>query len=214
MSLAAIKVAIADDHSIIRDGLKMLFGENNGIAVVAEAATGKDAIKMTARTGIDVLLLDINLPDKSGIEVLETIRRVNKELPILIFSMCPEEQYALRCLKAGANGYINKKEAYKEVIKAIHAVVKGKKYITPIVAELLADQLSGNINKAPHEMLSAREFQVFSMITKGLTVGEIAEEISLSVKTISMYRARVLSKLSLRNNAEIMRYAIQNNLAA
>jgi len=214
MSLSAIKVAIADDHSIIRDGLKMLFGDNNGISVVAEAATGKDALKMASKTDIDVLLLDINLPDKSGIEVLETIRRVNKELPILIFSMCPEEQYALRCLKAGANGYINKEETYKEVIKAIHVVVKGKKYITPVVAELLADQFSGNSDKAPHELLSAREFQVFSMITKGLTVGEIANEISLSVKTISMYRARVLSKLSLRNNAEIMRYAIQNNLAA
>jgi DNA-binding NarL/FixJ family response regulator len=211
--MSSIKVAIADDHAILRDGLKMLISEHAAIHVVAEAETGKEAIKLVANGGMDMLLLDINLPDKSGIEVLEAIRRINKDIPILMLTMCQEAQYALRCLKAGAQGYINKQEASKELIKAIQTLAKGKKYINPIVADLLAEQLSGDLDKAPHDTLSKREFQVFSMIAKGLAVSEIAQEVSLSVKTISMYRARLLLKLKLRNNAEIVRYAIQNNMA-
>lgn len=209
-----IKLAIVDDHALLREGLKLLLNDTAGIRVVAESGTGKEAIRIATSGNIDALLLDINLPDISGIDVLETIRRVNKELPILILSSHKESQYALRCLKSGANGYIGKHETSKEVIKAIQTIVRGKKYIHPIVADLLAEQLAGDSNQSPHETLSAREFQVFSMIARGMSVSEIATEISLSVKTISMYRSRLLDKLNLRNNAEIMRYAIHNNLAS
>ncbi len=207
-----IKIGIADDHEILREGLKMLIAEHKNIKVVAEADCGKEAIRIISEGGIDVLILDINLPDQSGLEVIASIRRINKVVPILIFTMHNEEQYALRCLKAGAQGYINKQEASKELTKAILTVAKGKRYINPIVAELLADQLSQDMDKAPHETLSKREFQVFSMISEGLAVSEIASQVSLSVKTISMYRARILVKLKIRNNAEMMRYAIQNSI--
>jgi DNA-binding NarL/FixJ family response regulator len=210
--LKTIKLGIADDHAILREGLKILISTNNDIEVVAEAGTAKLAVKMVTDNEIDLLILDINMPDQSGVDIIQKIRKINKDIPILVFTMHDENQYALRCLKMGAQCFLNKQVDSKELIKAIRTLAQGKKYISPYVAELLANNISGNIQLSPHESLSAREFQVFSMIAKGLAVSEIATQVSLSVKTISMYRSRSLVKLNLRNNSEIMRYALQNKV--
>ena len=212
MALSKIKVIIADDHAILRKGLIQILEEEDDISVVGEAKDGNEAIQLAAKIKCDVLLLDISMPDKSGIEVIKIVRNDNQKLPILMLSMHREDQYAIRCLKAGAYGYLSKQSASNELVKAIRTVAKGKKYISAEVAQILANNVNVSEDTPIHELLSDREFQTLTMIGSGLTVTEIAEKLALSVKTVSVYRARLLGKMKLRHNSDLMNYAIKKNL--
>lgn len=203
---------IVDDHAILRAGLKQVLSEAGDIDVVAEAGTANEAIKLCRTIDADVMLLDITLPDRSGIEALQYIKKDNPKLAVLMLSMHREDQYALRALKAGASGYLCKQSASDELVEAVHMVAKGKKYISSVVAEILANQVSGESEKLLHETLSNREYETLILIASGQSVGEIADKLSLSVKTISMYRTRLLEKMQLKHNAELTHYAIKNNL--
>jgi DNA-binding NarL/FixJ family response regulator len=207
-----IKVIIADDHAILRAGLKQILAETEDIVVIAEAQNANEAIKLGCQPNADVMLLDISMPDRSGIDALKYIKRENNHIAVLMLSMHKEEQYAVRALKAGAAGYLCKQSASSELVNAIYTVAKGKKFITPEVAEILANQVGMENNKAPHEILSDREFQTLILIASGSSVSEIAEKLSLSVKTISMYRARLLDKMQLRHNSELTHYAFKFGL--
>jgi DNA-binding NarL/FixJ family response regulator len=207
-----IKVIIADDHAILRAGLKQILAETDDIVVISEAQNAAEAIKQGCLPDADVMLLDIALPDRSGMDALKYIKHVNTHIAVLMLSMYKEDQYAVRALKSGAAGYLCKQSASSELVNAIRVVAKGKKYITPEVAEILANQVGLESVKAPHETLSDREFQTLTMIASGFSVGDIAEKLSLSVKTISMYRTRMLEKMQLRHNADITHYAIKNHL--
>ncbi|PPC81862.1 MAG: DNA-binding response regulator [Methylotenera sp.] len=207
-----IKVIIADDHAILRAGLKQILSETEDILVVAEAQNANEAIKLGSQPDADVLLLDISLPDRSGIEALKYIKRENSQIAVLMLSMHREDEYAIRALKSGASGYLCKQSASSELVNAIHTVAKGKKYITPEVAEILANQVGQDAQKAPHELLSDREYQTFIMIASGMSVTDIAVKLSLSVKTVSMYRTRLLEKMQLKHNAELTHYAFKHHL--
>ena len=209
---AILRVLIADDHAIVRHGLKQILADTGDIVVAGDAGSGLEAIKL-ARTGhFDVLLLDISMPDRSGIEVLKQVRQEFPKLAVLMLSMHREDQYAIRSLKAGAAGYLNKQSAPDELVTAIRTVAQGRKYISQELAQQLANQIGDGREVAPHETLSDREYQTLMMIASGKTVSEIAAELVLSVKTISMYRTRLLQKMKLRHNAELTHYAIKNNL--
>ncbi len=212
MSDNQIKVIITDDHAILRAGLKQILADTDNMAVVAEAQNASEAIKLGRDSDADVMLLDIGLPDRSGIEALKYIKKDNKRIAVLMLSMYREEQYAVRALKSGAAGYLSKERASSELVNAIETVAKGKKYITPEVAEVLANQVGDTSEAMPHESLSDREFQTLILISSGYSVSDIAAKLSLSVKTISQYRARLLEKMQLKHNAELTRYAIKNNL--
>lgn len=207
-----INVLIADDHAILRAGLRQVLSETEDIHVVAEAGTANDAIKLCRIHPADVMLLDITLPDRSGIEALQYIKKDNPQISVLMLSMHREDQYALRALKAGAAGYLCKQSASDELVDAVRMVAKGKKYISEAVAELLANQVTGDSDKPLHETLSNREYETLLMIASGQSVSEIADKLSLSVKTISMYRTRILEKMHFKHNAELTHYAIKNNL--
>ncbi|MDI1308081.1 MAG: response regulator transcription factor [Methylotenera sp.] len=207
-----IKVIIADDHAILRAGLKQILAETDDIVVIAEAENAAEAIKLGCLPGADVILMDIAMPDRSGMDALKYIKHVNHQIAVLMLSMYREDQYAVRALKSGAAGYVCKQTASSELVNAIRVVAKGKKYISSEVAEILANQVGMETEKAPHESLSDREFQTMTLIASGFSVGEIAEKLALSVKTISMYRTRLLEKLNLRHNAELTHYAIKNHL--
>ncbi|MGH8808333.1 MAG: response regulator [Noviherbaspirillum sp.] len=207
-----IKILIADDHAIVREGLKQILADTKDIVVAGDAENGADAIKLIRRGDCDVLLLDISMPDRSGIEVLKQIKKETPKLAVLMLSMHREDQYAIRSLKAGAAGYLNKQSAPDQLVDAIRQVAAGRKYISPALAQELANQLGDDRNVLPHETLSDREYQTLIMIASGKTVSDIAGELSLSVKTISMYRTRLLQKMKLRHNAELTHYAIRNQL--
>jgi two-component system, NarL family, invasion response regulator UvrY len=207
-----IKILIADDHAIVREGLKQILADTKDITVVGDAENGNDAIKLARLSDADVLLLDISMPDKSGIEVLKQIKKESPQIAVLMLSMHREDQYAIRSLKAGAAGYLNKQSAPAELVDAIRQVAAGRKYISPALAQELANQIGDDHNLPPHETLSDREYQTLIMIGSGKTVSDIALELSLSVKTISMYRTRLLQKMKLRHNAELTHYAIKNHL--
>lgn len=207
-----IKVIIADDHAILRAGLRQILADTDDIEVIAEAQTANEAIKLGSKTLADVLLLDISLPDRSGIEALKYIKRENNDIAVLMLSMHKEDQYAIRALKGGAAGYLCKQSASSDLVNAIRTVVTGQKFITSEVAQILANQVDDDHQRAAHELLSDREFQTLTMIASGLSVGDIAGKLSLSVKTISMYRSRLLEKMQLRNNSELMHYAFKHNL--
>jgi two-component system invasion response regulator UvrY len=207
-----IKIIIADDHAIVREGLKQILADSKDIVVTGDAENGIDAIKLVRKNDCDVLLLDISMPDRSGIEVLKQIKKESPKLAVLMLSMHREDQYAVRSLKAGAAGYLNKQSAPNELVDAIRLVAAGRKYISPALAQELANQVGDDREVPLHETLSDREYQTFVMIASGKTVSDIAEELSLSVKTISMYRSRLLQKMKLRNNAELTHYAIRNEL--
>ncbi len=212
MATKKIRVIVIDDHDIMREGLKQILGETNAIEVVAEGESGVQAVQLAIKHNVDVMLLDISLPDKNGVEVLKQIKKVNPQIAVLMLSRYREDQYAVRALKGGAAGYLTKQKASAELITAIQTVAKGKKYITPEVALTLADQVGVDEEKPIHEILSDREFQTLTMIASGLTVGDIAVKLNLSVKTVSMYRSRILEKMNLRHNAEITHYAIKNKI--
>jgi two-component system invasion response regulator UvrY len=208
-----IRILIADDHAIVRHGLKQIIEDSGEMHVVAEAESGIDALHKMREITCDVVLLDISLPDMSGVDVLKQIHAEKPHLPILILSAYPEDQYAMRLIKAGAAGYMTKDSAPSEVVKALLRVAGGKKYINPAVAELLANELGAPEEKLPHQLLSDREYQIFLMLAAAKTVSEIADMLALSVKTVSTYRSRVLEKMHLSNNAELMRYAIDKHLS-
>jgi DNA-binding NarL/FixJ family response regulator len=207
-----IRVLIADDHAIVRRGLKQIIEGSGEMLVVAEAESGIDALHKIREIACDVVLLDISMPDMSGIDVLKQIHAEKPQLPILILSIYSEDQYAKRLIKAGAVGYMTKESAPSEVIKALRHVAGGKKYISPVVAEILANELGMTSEKLPHQNLSDREYQIFLLLASAQTVSDIADTLALSVKTVSTYRTRVLEKMHLKNNAELMRYAVDNQL--
>ncbi|HTH44129.1 MAG TPA: response regulator transcription factor [Oxalicibacterium sp.] len=208
-----IRVLIADDHAIVREGLKQILADTKDIAVAGHhAENGNEAIKLVREGKCDVLLLDISMPDRSGIEVLKQIRKEMPKIAVLMLSMHREDQYAIRSLKAGAAGYLNKQSAPAELVNAIRQVAGGRKYISAALAQELANQISDDHETPLHETLSDREYQTLTMIASGKTVSDIAEELALSVKTISMYRSRLLQKMKLRHNAELTHYAIKNRL--
>lgn len=207
-----IKVLIADDHAIVREGLKQILADTRDIAVAGEAENGLEAIKLVRQGKGNVLLLDISMPDRNGIEVLKQVRKEVPEIAVLILTMHREDQYAIRSLKAGAAGYLNKQSAPAELVNAIRQVATGRKYVSPSLAQELANQINEEREVPLHETLSDREFQTLTMIASGKTVSDIARELVLSVKTISMYRARLLQKMKLRHNAELTHYAIKNHL--
>lgn len=207
-----IKVIVVDDHAILRAGIKQILSATDDIEVIAEAQNGTEAIKSARELDAHVMLLDISMPDRSGMDVLKYVKNDNPNMAVLMLSMHMEEQYAVRALKSGASGYLCKQSASVDLLKAIRTVALGKKFITQEVAEILADQVGMDAVKSPHETLSDREYQTMVMISSGLSVTEIAEQLSLSVKTVSMYRSRVLEKMHFRHNAELTHYAIKNNL--
>jgi DNA-binding NarL/FixJ family response regulator len=207
-----LRILIADDHPVFRRGLKQIIEEASDLIVAGEAANGAEALRK-ARTGdYDVVLLDITMPVKNGVDVLSQLKHDRPALPVLMLSMHPEEQYAVRALRAGASGYLTKESAPEELVAAIRKVSAGGKYVSASLAEHLASILQSAGESLPHETLSRREYQVMCLIAAGKTVSEVARELSLSVKTVSTYRARILEKLQMKNNAELMRYATQNQL--
>lgn len=208
-----IRILIADDHAIVRQGLKQIIEENTDMRVVAEAANGVEALRKMREVDCDVALLDISMPGKGGIDVLKQIREENRKLPVLILSIYPEDQYAVRLIKAGASGYMTKESAPAEVVEAVRRVASGKKYISPTVAEMLANELGAADERLPHQTLSDREYQIFLLLASAKTPTEIAEALALSVKTVSTHRRRILEKMCLRNNAEVMHYAMERRLA-
>ena len=207
-----IKVLIADDHAIVREGLRQILADTEDLVVAGDAENGVDAIKLVHASHCQVLLLDISLPDRSGIEVLKQLRKECPNTAVLMLSMHREDQYAIRSLKAGAAGYLNKQSAPAELVTAIRQVAAGRKYISAALAQELANQVNDTQDLPVHEILSDREFQTLTMIASGKSVTDIANELLLSVKTISMYRARLLQKMKLRHNAELTHYAIKNRL--
>jgi len=207
-----IKICVIDDHAVVREGLKRIISENSGMAVTAEASDGDEGLRVLQSQPCDVVLLDITMPHKSGLDVLKELHLKSPRLPILVLSMHAEEQYAVRVLRAGAAGYLTKESAPAKLVQAIRKVVHGGKYVTPSLAEKLVYDLGSDLTKPAHEILSDREYQVLCMIASGRTVTEIAEELVLSVKTISTYRVRILEKLKMKNNAEMTRYAIKEGL--
>ena len=207
-----IKILIADDHRIVREGLKQILAETHDMIVTGEASNTQEVLKKVMEGEYDVLLLDISMPGRSGLDILKQLKSDHAKLSVLVLSMYSEEQYALRALKAGASGYMTKESAPDELIEAIRKVSTGRKYISPTVAEKLAFSLESGDERPPQETLSDREFQVMCMIASGKTIKAIADELSLSVKTVSTYRARILEKMRMNNNAELTHYAIQNKL--
>ncbi len=207
-----IKIIIADDHIIIRAGIKQLLDGAHDMVVAGEASDGQKLIQEIQKNHYDVIVIDISMPGRNGIEIIKQIRSSGDKTPILALSYYPEEQFAIRVLKAGACGYMNKDVQPEELVEAIYKVARGGTYVSPAVAEKLAMNINMTQDASPHESLTDREHEVFLKIAGGMTVSEIADEMFLSVKTVSTYRARILEKLNLKNNAEITYYAIRNNL--
>ena len=207
-----IRVLIADDHPIVRQGLQQILGDTPEMRVVGEATNGQEALDMVRAEAWDVVVLDISMPDHSGLDILKQLTSERPGLPVLVLSMYSEDQFAMRVLKAGARGYLTKESAPEELVKAIRKVVSGGTYVSACLAEKLAFDIGADSSKLPHEALSDREFQVLRLIAAGKSVKEIAAELSLSVKTVSTYRARLLEKMNLETNAELIHYAIQNHL--
>lgn len=209
---ATIRVFIADDHAIVREGLKQILAESPDIIVAGEAENGLDAIKLFRKSKCQVMLLDISMPDRSGIDVLKQVKKEHPDLAVLMLSMHREDQYAIRSLKAGAAGYLTKQSAPKELVTAIRLVAGGQKYVSAALAQELASAIGADHQTPLHDTLSDREYQTLTMIASGKTVSMIAEELKLSVKTISEYRSRLLVKMKLKNSAELTHYAIKNGL--
>jgi DNA-binding NarL/FixJ family response regulator len=211
--MSVIKILIADDHPVVREGLKQIIAPAAGMKVGGEALNGQEVMEKIAAEEWDVIVLDIGMPGRDGLEVLKDIHREQPDLPVLVLSMYPEEQVAIRALKAGAAGYMNKETAPKELVNAIKKIHDGGKYVSAALAEKLASQFDAHAASAPHESLSDREFQVFRLLASGKEVNEIAEQLFISVKTVRTYRDRIHEKLHLKNDVELARYAMQHGLA-
>lgn len=208
-----MNILIADDHAILRRGLRHILTDGLSEANVSEAQNGGEVLRLLRQRTFDVLILDINMPGATGLEVVRDVRRDYPWLPVLMLSVYPEEQYALRALKAGASGYLPKESAPEELVKAVLKVMQGGKYITASIAEQMAQALQDDASKPLHETLSDREFQVMRLLGSGKTISEIAADLSLSVKTISTFRARLLTKMHFKNNADLIHYLTQHGLS-
>ena len=207
-----IRVLIADDHTIVRRGLKQLLDHEPQIEVLSEASDGNEVLEFLRRRNVDVVVLDISMPGKNGLDTLKDIKRLNPRIAVIVLSMHPADQYAVRVLQAGAAGYITKESAPEELVAAIRMAYQGHKYISPVVAELLADYVQNGATDEPHKLLSDREFEVMRSIASGKGITDIAERLNLSVKTVSTYKSRIIEKTGLLSNADIVRYAIEHNL--
>jgi len=207
-----IKILIADDHTVVREGLKLIISETPDMTIADEAVDGHEVLNKALKADYDIVVLDITMPGINGLDVLKQLKAQKPKLPILVLSMHPEEQYAVRVIKAGAAGYLTKQSASEELVKAIRTASAGRKYITPSLGEKLADSLGIDAEKLPHELLSDREYQVMCMIASGKTVGQISQKLFLSVKTVSTYRARIFEKMNMKNNGQLTYYAIKHGL--
>lgn len=207
-----MKILIADDHPLVRQGLKQVLDAQSDLAVVAEAKDGDELISQAGRVAWDVAVIDYNMPGKAGVELVKELRRRYPERPVLVLSMYPEDRYALRLLKAGAAGYLNKESAPEELVGALHKVAGGGHYVSAALGEKLALAMAGGADEPAYEKLSDREYQIMWLLASGKTVGDIARQLFLSANTVSTYRARILKKINVRNNAELMRYAIRHQL--
>src|SRR6267142_6370227 len=197
-----MKILLTDDHAVVRQGLKLILADHFRKAQFGEARNATEALNRVSKENWDVMVLDITMPGRSGLEILQDVKRLRPKLPVLVLSMHPEDQFAVRLLKAGAGGYMTKESADEELVGAIQKVVSGGRYISPSLAERMASYLSVDVQKAPHERLSDREFLILRMISSGKQVSQIAQELSLSVSTVSTYRARILEKMDMKNNSE------------
>lgn len=207
-----IRLLIVDDHAIVRQGLRQVVSESADIEVAAEAGSSAEAVRLLRENDYDLVLLDISLPDKNGIETLKQIKRDKPALPVIMLSMHAEDEFGVRALRAGASGYVSKQSAHLQLVAAIRHVAAGRRYISPDLAEELARSIGDSSEKRPHELLSDREFDTLRMLASGKSLTEIAESLSISPKTVSVYRTRLLEKMKLKNNAEIAHYAIKNGL--
>ena len=205
-------ILLVDDHSIVRQGLKNLIELEDGLQVTGEAASGLEAIQLIRTNQYDVVVLDLSMPDKNGVDTLHDLKHIAPDLPVLILSGYAEEQYALNLMRSGCKGYLSKDAEPDEIIKAIRTIANGRRYISSELADLMTNELSHPSEKLLHEMLSKREFQVFFKLAGGLSPTDIAAELNISIKTVSTYRTRILEKMSLRTNAELIYYAIKNGL--
>ncbi|NWF89541.1 MAG: response regulator transcription factor [Ignavibacteriaceae bacterium] len=207
-----IKILIADDHSIVREGLKQIVAEENDMKVAAEAANTAEVLDLVTKQNFDIAILDINMPGKSGLDLLKDLRTMFPKLPVLILSMYAEEQYGVRALKAGASGYLKKASAPEDLVTAIRKIVSGGKYVSQNLAEKLADVIGSSINKPLHENLSNREFEIMCKIACGDSAEKIAEDLSISIHTYYTYRNRILEKMGMKSNVELTQYVINNKL--
>lgn len=208
-----MKILIADDHPVVRQGLKQILALDSGVVVVGEAKNGNEALELARTLEWDVAILDYSMPGRSGLELIKDIKREHPKRPVLVLSMHPEELHATRVLKAGGAGYINKESASAELMVAIRKVMGGGKYVSPALAERLAVELAPDKQKPLHETLSDREYRVMWLLASGKPINQIAKEMFLSPSTVSTYRARILNKLQLTNNAQLVQYAIRHHLA-
>lgn len=207
-----IRILIADDHAIVRKGLKQLLLEHYPSAIIGEVADAETLVNEVVTAQWDVVICDMSMPGRSGLDALHQIKQSAPKLPVLIMSMYPEDQYALRVLKAGASGYLSKDTIHDDILKAIETVLQGRKFITPAIAEKLADAFDSGAAIKPHENLSDREFDVLKLLASGKSVTEISEQLSLGATTVSTYRSRIMDKMSMRSNADLTRYALENGL--
>lgn len=207
-----IRILIADDHAIVRRGMKQILLEQYPSADIAEAGDAETLVAKVVEGGWDIVITDMNMPGRSGLDALHQIKQIDPALPVLIMSMYPEDQYALRVIKAGASGYLGKETIHDNLVNAIETVRKGKRFITPSIAEKLADAIDKAKKSEPHELLSDREFDVFKLLANGKSVTDIATQLSLSATTVSTYRSRILEKMQMKSNAELARYAVENRL--
>jgi DNA-binding NarL/FixJ family response regulator len=208
-----IRILIADDHAVVRRGLKQILLEEYPTALVGETDDAEDLIIKVMTEDWDVIICDVSMPGRSGLDALQQIKEISPKLPVLMMSMYPEEQYAIRVLKAGASGYLGKGTIHDDLIQAIETVRIGRKFITPIIAEQLANALDSDSSRPLHEELSNREFDVFRLLASGKSISEIASRLSLSTTTVSTYRARILNKMNMHTNTELTRYALENNIS-
>ena len=208
-----IKIVIADDHDIVRAGLKQIISDTRDMKVTGESGCAEQLIELIKKNNYDVVLLDLKMPGMNGLDAIKHIKALKPDLPVIVLSMHAEDQYAVRTIRAGASGYITKETASENLVAAIKKAVAGGRYISPALAESLADSIAwGGIDSPPHNNLTNKEFQIMCMIASGKSVSEIASELFLSVKTISTYRQRLLTKMNMKNNSEITHYVIKNNL--
>ena len=207
-----MKIVIVDDHELVREGLKKVLLKESGIQLVGEASNVLELFKLLEETEVDLVVLDITMPGRSGLDIISELKNLNDNIRILILSMHPEERFALRALKAGASGYLSKEAAARELVSAIRKIMSGGRYISAALADHLVNNLDKEPGKLPHETLSNREFEIFRLIAKGKSVGQIAEELILSVNTVTSYRSRMMEKMNFSSNAEIVRYAIEHSL--
>ncbi|MBS1592240.1 MAG: response regulator transcription factor [Bacteroidetes bacterium] len=208
-----MKIIIADDHFIVRRGLINILKEKYNLAEITEVPDAAELIKQLLKDSFDVVITDLSMPGQSGIDVVKQVKEIAPKTPLLVLSTYPIEQFAVRTIKSGASGYLNKESSFSELVNAVEALINGKKYITPEVATLLADAYSGDVKGKEYESLSDREFEVLKLIAQGKTVSEVAECLSLNVNTISTYRARILEKLNLHSTIDIIKYSLEKGIA-